>query len=190
MENKVSEMPTMGGETAETPSATVQVSETVNETPNVESQAVETAEKMFSRSQVEALMKKRVDRSHQQFFKRYNAKDLEELDSIFEKSKNYDTINEEYGALQVKIADLTQENAFLRNNINPNRYADIKAYFKGSDIPFTEDALVEALNTHPEWLNVAKETQTTISKLGSESHIKPQIDEIDKASKLFGVNLR
>ena len=66
------ENPENGGNIAETPSATVEnlgnSAETTPESTN--NPTGETAEKMYSRLQVEQLMKRRVERSHNSFFKR------------------------------------------------------------------------------------------------------------------------
>lgn len=154
--------------------------------------AVETPtepEKMYSKAEVIELMKKRVNRSHNSFFKRYGVKDLQELDARFNSNKQ---LQEDYLGLQNKNSELMREIAFLKNNINPDRYDDIIAYFKGKGIEFSETELVNLLSSHPEWLKqqVAEPTATTtIRTLGVENHPEPKQSEKDLASKLLGVKL-
>jgi len=143
-------------------------------------------ERRYTKEEVINMMKKRVARSHGAFFKRYGVEDLKGLDDLFEKSKQYGSMNDEFGKIQLKNSELMRENAFLRNNINPDKYSDIIAYFKGNDIEFSEDELLKALPTHSEWLKQTAPA-TTIKSLGSEAHTMPKADEADLAGKLLGV---
>ena len=166
-------------------------------TPDTQTQQVTdvTAEapKMYTKDEVIELMKKRVNRSHNSFFKRYGVKDLQELDAKFNGGKE---LQDNYLGLQNKNAELVREIAFLKNNINPDRYDDIIAYFKGKGIDFSEEQLIALLETHPEWLKQEvvsqvepKPATTTIKSLGIESHTEPKTSEKELASKLLGVKL-
>lgn len=147
-------------------------------------------ERTYTKEQVIEMMKKRVARSHNAFFKRYGVENLEALDGLFENSKKFSSMNDEFGKIQLRNSELMRENAFLRNNIDPNRYDDIVAYFKGKDMDFSEDELLKALPTHNEWLKqTAAPATTTIRSLGSEAHTLPKVDEADIASRLLGVKL-
>lgn len=151
-------------------------------------QPQEQPEKTYTKEQVINMMKKRVARSHSAFFKRYGVEDLKGLDGLFENSKKYSSMNDEFGKIQLRNSELLRENAFLRNNINPDKYNDIVAYFKGNDLEFSEEELLKALPTHQEWLKqVSAPQQTTITALGSEAHTVPGEDESVKASRLLGV---
>lgn len=168
---------------------------TATTTPNTATSSVNglnTQPRTYTQDQVTALMKKRVERSHNSFFKRYGVGNLQELDDLFTRSSKYNQLESDYNNIRMRNADLVQENAFLKNNINPDRYADIVAHFKGTGKEFSEQALIEALNTHPEWLkqtNTAPANQTTISSLGVERS-GPQVEnEKEIASKLFNVQL-
>ena len=156
----------------------------MSETPLTEQPV--TPERRYSKEEVINMMKKRVARSHGAFFKRYGVENLEGLDNLFEQSKKFNDMNGEFGKIQLKNSELMRENAFLRNNINPDKYADIIAYFKGNDIEFSEEELLKALPTHSEWLKQAANV-TTIKSLGSEAHTMPQTNEADLAGKLLGV---
>ena len=189
MENLEGVMPTEnGGNQAVTPTATeIEATETTT-TPNVETETPKTTEKMFSRAQVEQLMKRRVERSHNSFFKRYGVQDLNGLDALFEQTKKFKQMQDDYGAINLKNGELLQENAFLRNNIDEKRYQDVKAYFKGNGIDFSAEALVEALKSHPEWLKPTQPT-TTINTLGVEQKGTAQPNEKEIASRFLGVKI-
>ena len=141
----------------------------------------------YTKDQVVELMRRRVERSHNSFFNRYGVKDLKELDALFQKTSDYDRVNQDYGNLRLKNEELAQEISFLKNNISPERYDDIKTYFKGKGIDFTNESLLEAIKTHPEW--VKPNNVTTIQTLGLEGKKTPAPDEKKIASKFFGVDL-
>ena len=83
---------------------------------------------------------------------------------------------------------MTRENAFLRNNINPDKYDDIITHFKGANIDFSEEQLIEALKTHPEWIKQEqKPVETTIIKMGSEQQTVNKPSDKERAEKLLGV---
>lgn len=177
------EMPDNNVSTAETTGTST---DTVTETP-VDNSATQ-PETTYTKAQVIDMMKRRVNRSHNAFFKRYGVQDLKGLDGLFENSKKFNSMNDEFGKLQLKNSELMRENAFLRNNINPDRYNDVVAYFKGNNIEFSEDELLKALPTHNEWLKQTAPA-TTIRSLGSEAHTLPKVDESEAASRLLGVKL-
>lgn len=177
--------------------------ENQNITPEVGNQNVETTptpaqevapvsdqpkERLYSKAEVQDLMKRRVERSHKAFFTRYGVENLKALDELMNKSKSFSDMETEYGAIQLKNSELLRENAFLRNNINPDKYNDIIAHFKGLDIDFSEEQLLEALKTHPEWLKPQPQA-TTIQKMGNEFHKEDTPSERELASKLLGVKL-
>lgn len=144
-------------------------------------------ERLYSKAEVQDLMKRRVERSHNAFFKRYGVENLDGLDELMNKSK---TFGDEFEAMKLKNSDLIRENAFLRNNIRPEKYEDIVNYFKGANIEFNEEQLLEALKTHPEWLKQVEQkptNTTTITKLGSEAHQPDAPSDLERASKLLGV---
>jgi len=139
-------------------------------------------EKMYSKAEVQDLMRRRVERSHNAFFKRYGVTNLDELDEFMRKSR---TFGDDYLSMKELNNNLTRENAFLRNNINPDKYDDIIAYFKGNNVEFAEEQLIEALKTHPEWLK----QKTTIQTMGNEFHNENLPSDKERASKILGVNL-
>lgn len=180
------EMPVNNVPTAETTTETVETAAPATETPVTEAPVA--PERTWTKDQIVEMMKKRVARSHNAFFKRYGVQDLKSLDELFEKSKKYGEMDSEFGKIQLRNSELMRENAFLRNNINPDKYNDIIAYFKGTDTEFSEEELLKALPTHQEWLKQAAPA-TTIKSLGSEAHTLPKVDEAERAGRLLGVKL-
>lgn len=155
-------------------------------TPTAPQEPEQKPERMYSKQEVIEMMKKRVNRSHQAFFNRYKVKDLAELDSVFNKISEYE---KQIADLGVTNAGLLKNNAYLKNNINPNKVDDIEAYFKGKGIEFNEQALINEIATHPEWLKVAiKEVpQTTIKTLSPERSHNVVETEDEKMSRVFGI---
>ena len=178
------EMPVNNVPTAETQTETVEADSNAEQTPTAEQ--IATPERRYAKDEVINMMKRRVARSHNAFFKRYGVENLQGLDELFEKSKQFGSMNDEFGKIQLRNSELMRENAFLRNNINPDKYNDIIAYFKGNDLEFSEDELLKQLPTHSEWLKQSAPA-TTIKSLGSEAHTMPKPNETDLAGKLLGV---
>lgn len=167
--------------TDETTSATEEV-ETPTETTSEE------LEKTFNQKQVDEIIGNRVKR----IFKRYGVEDKNGLDELVGKAQSYDIMRERYDALTNENAQLKEKIAFLENNINPERQEDIRAYFKGKDMEFSNDNLKTELQTHPEWLKVAEKSNTpitTIEKLSPErGKVEAEESEESQWKKLFGFN--
>lgn len=184
------EMPVNNVPTAETQTEPVQSTESNSSTPTVTEPGTDAvinqSERTWTKDQIVEMMKRRVARSHNAFFKRYGVQDLKGLDELFENSKKFNSMNDEFGKIQLQNSELMRENAFLRNNINPDKYNDIIAYFKGNNLDFSEDELLKALPTHSEWIKQSAPV-TTMKSLGSEAHTMPKADESELAGKLLGV---
>lgn len=174
------------------------------EQPNV----VEGQSKTYTSEQVTDLMKKRIERSHNAIFNRYGVKSFEELDAICkgyrdndaerlkqlglenwdqlaERMKTYQNQTDEFGKLSIRNSELLRENAFLKNNINPEKYEDIIAHFKGKNVDFSEEELIKALSTHPEWLNKEPIKTTLKAHLGVSGTGKPVETDEQKYQRLF-----
>lgn len=175
-------------ETVPTAGDPVQTEPPVQQTEPPVNTPTDVLEKTFTKNQVVEMMKKRISRSHSAFFKRYGVENLDALDSLFENAHKFNEMNGEFGKIQLRNSELVRENSFLRNNINPDKYADIIAHFKGNGVEFSEEELIKALTNHPEWLKPTVPA-TTIKTLGSETHTLPTPNEAEKASKLLGVKL-
>lgn len=151
--------------------------------------------RMFSEDQVKSMMKKRVNRSHLAFFKRYGVGNLDELDQLFQRAQESDGYKQQVEDLKNQFAESNRTVAFLKNNIDENRYDDIIAHFKGKGQDFSEETLKDLLITHPEWLKKSQSSQvngnntTTFSSVGVNRADEQSIDEKAIASKYFGVEL-
>lgn len=147
-------------------------------------------ERMYNKQQIIEMMKRRVERSHNAFFKRYGVANLQELDDKFSYADKYNELNSQFAPLEARNSELVRENAFLRNNIEPSRYDDIVAYFKGHDLEFSEEALLEAVKTHPEWLkpSITPTPTTTMKSFGAEQSPTRKETEDEKFNRIFGFN--
>lgn len=163
---------------------TPEVTQTSNDTTQqVVNNVEETPTKTYTSEQVKALMDKRIERSHNSMFNRYKVKSFEELDDI---CNNYRSQQEEFGKLTSKNAELTREIAFLKNNIDPEKYEDIIAYFKGKEIEFSEEALKQELSNHQEWLKKTPLSTTIRTRIGvSKTGVPTETDE-EKQKRIFG----
>jgi membrane-associated HD superfamily phosphohydrolase len=154
----------------------------------------------FTKERVNELMQKRIERSHQAFFKRYGVSNLEELDALFGKSKIVDELKQQLEEsskskeeLQTKFDELTNQNkdltkkyAFTSRNIRPEKYSDIETYFKGKGLDINETTLNEELKTHEDWCNKVG----NVVPLGNENPGQTsELSERERASALLGVQL-
>lgn len=180
----------LAGNDAGTATATNEEPKPVEPTQPTEPSAQEEKreeEKEFTRSQVVEMMKKRIARSHNNFFKRYGVKDLDELDAKYKSIDDYKT---QISDLEVKNAGLVKTNAYLTHNINPERYGDIEAYFKGKDLKIDTDTLASEISTHPEWIKQIVQTPptTTIQSMGPIDRGHKIVEsEDEKMKRTFGI---
>lgn len=140
--------------------------------------------KTFSQEQVNELVRKRLDSQTKRLFTRYNVQDKKQLDELVGMAQSYQVMKERYEILKNESYNYLEENAFLKNNINPDKYDDVRAYFKGKGIEFTNENLINELKSHNEWLNAPKET--TIKSLGATKQEQEKAPESEMAAKLFG----
>lgn len=174
--------------------ATTDVEATETEEENVEEVEENTEQeetpKTFTQEQVNEMVKARLDRDRKSLFKRYGVNDKNGLDDLIGKAQSYNVMEERYNAIKDEVNSLRESNAFLKNNVNSERYDDVRAYFKGKELEFNEETLKEAIATHPEWITKTGEEatpKTTIKALGKEQAPKPVINEKEEAMKLFGL---
>ena len=155
--------------------------------------------KMFTQDQLSEMMRKRIERSHNSFFKRYGVNDLNELDELFDKSNTVDELQKKLDELNqsktdlenqhnesiAQLKDLAKKYAFMSKGINPDKYSDIETYFKGKNLDINEATLDEELKSHSDWVK----SVNTVVDLGSEQSVSTNTSEKEQASKFFGVNL-
>jgi hypothetical protein len=139
-------------------------------------------EKTFNQEQVNAFIQNRLS----SIYGGYGVKDKTELDALVEKAKSFDDFKSKYDSLENEHSKTVEKLTFIENNVNPERYDDVRAYFKGKELVFNADNLIKELETHKEWLKV--EPVTTI-KVGNIKTEQPKATEKEQASKLFGLKL-
>ena len=174
---------TMQENQAET--AKAETTETENEQGAVDvSQKKE--EERLTQSQVNDIITKRLAKQAEGFYKKYGVSDEKGMDELFGKAKEYDELNKKYGALSETNSALNEKVMFADNSIRKDREDDVRTYFKGKELPMTDENIKEALKTHTEWANVSANPVA----VGNGGAPKVEEDEIDIASRLFGINLR
>ncbi len=169
------------------------------ETPTTENEEVKVEEnteqeetpKTFTQEQVNEMVKARLDRDRKSLFKRYGVEDRNALDDLIGKAQSYSVMEERYNAIQSEVNSLKESNLFLKNNINPERYEDVRTFFKGKELELNEENLANELSTHSEWITKSGEEvkpKTTIQFMGNESpKEKPSVNERDLAMEMFGL---
>lgn len=180
---------TANAETPNVDTASTDVNDTPTENEDINNET--TPEKTFTQEQVNEFVRNRIERERNSTYKRYGVNDRDGLDSLINKSHSYDAMKERYENITKRNSELEQEIAFIRQNIEPSRQDDVMAYFKGKGLEFSENALVEELRTHPEWLRVnevSDKPTTTIKKLGAQQRTSPEPeDEKKKVFDLFNI---
>lgn len=150
----------------------------------------ENIERAFSQDQVNDIVRNRLERYEKKLFNDYGVESRDGLNELFTQARSYNVIKEQYEAQKLENTNLKEENVFLKNNINPERYEDVRAYYKGKGLTFSEESLIDELKTHGEWLkvDVRNVPQTTITTLGTDPQLSiPKKDEKEIAAKLFGL---
>lgn len=136
-------------------------------------------EQTFTQSQVNDIVRERLERATKSFYGRYGVSDAETLDGMVEKAKGYDGIRKERDSL-------LEEVTFLRKEIAPEKTDDVRTWFKGKGLEFTPEALDEALKTHPEWGRAKGTGFVEVGTSQSDGH-KAEEDDRSVAEKAFGI---
>ena len=139
------------------------------------------AGKRFTQEEVNAMIKERLG----QTYSKYGFDKAEELDEAIGKSQSYAVMKERYSASQTQMAELRAENALVKSDVDPSKYDDIRAYFKGKSLSIDADTLANEVKGHPEWARKA-EPSTTVSPLGG-SRDEGGEDDDKKAAEMFGL---
>lgn len=179
MENKAPTSVPAEGSTAQTESEVVKP---------VAKPAVAKPDRTFTRDEVTTILRRRLERANNSLYQKYSVKDVNEFNALLDKAKSYDSLKQERDSFSERIA-------FMSNNINPDRYEDVRTYFKGKGMIFDEGVLKGLLESHPEWVNKAAEPvvnntpKTTVKVLGTESHPASKPSDQARAEKMFGFKL-
>ena len=179
-------------EIVDTATTDVEATTTENEVDKVEENTEQKeTPKTFTQEQVNEMVKARLDRDRKSIYKRYGVEDRNGLDDLIGKAQSYSVMEERYNAIQTEVNSLRESNLFLKNNINPERYDDVRTYFKGKELDLNEENLTNELSTHSEWITKSGEEvkpKTTIQFMGNESpKEKPSVNERDLAMEMFGL---
>lgn len=147
----------------------------------------ENQETTFTQEQVNDIVRNRLEKAKNTIYSRYGVNGKDELDALVGKAQSYDVMNEQYETMTNDNLALKQENAFLKNNIEPTRYEDIKAYFKGKGVELNADTLKGELEAHKEWIKADESKDiTTIEALSSEEPNKHEKSDRERVLNLFG----
>ena len=143
---------------------------TATEEPKWEEPAkAEETPKTFTQDEVNAIVKERLERQESKFLERLGIEAKEREGNLLSENR----------ALRESIA-------LIKNSVDPNREDDVRTYFKGKGIDLTEEALKEAMETHPEWRS-RKEAQTTIRALTPQKDQPKTEDDWEYTKRLFGL---
>lgn len=133
-----------GGQVADTPTAdSVDNSKTLENEKSAIEEFSETQQSRVNDIVRERLAKDRIAR-----LKKYGFTTDEELDGIIEKGKKYDELK----TLNESLQKDRESYYFLKARIKDEKIDDVKTYFKGKEMDFTLENLIEVAKTHPEWL--------------------------------------
>lgn len=139
----------------------------------------------LTQDEVNALVMERVNKTKEQFYKRYGVANREELDDLIGKCQSFDEVKERYDNLSTENQSLREELAFLKNNIDNKKIDDIKIYFKGKELELNEENLINEITSHPEWVKA----NTSINALGVEhKETKREETEDERIKRVFGIN--
>jgi len=146
-------------------------------------------ENTLTQSQVNDIVRKRLEKQEANFYSRYGVSNSNELDTLLAHAKEYDALNANAQSANDTIAKLSEELALIKNGIDENRYDDVRTWFKGKDTALTPEGLKEALNTHPEWKAHHEEAKVQVQPIGSTNVKSSQEEDTDAiAKKYFGLN--
>lgn len=89
--------------------------------------------------------------TRKEILERYGVDNEEEMDNLFGKGQQYDTISEENSTYGDTIKEKDAEIALLRSKIPSNRHSDVKAILGAKGLEVTPENIEMELATHPEW---------------------------------------
>lgn len=120
---------------------------------------------------------------------KYGVNDDSELDALFGKGQQYDSVFEENTTYGKQLKDKDAFIALLQSNIPASRFDDVKAILGAKGLEITSENIQNELATHPEWLPAAPKQESGIIKLDTttpESHDNSEEKEFEDAMRVFG----
>ena len=153
--------------------------------------AKRTGKKQFTKDKVNDILRSRLERQRKSLLSHYGVKTTDELNELIGKAQSYSAIKELHEEALNELREVNQQLAFVNNNINPNRKADIQAYFKGKRIGVQRRNSETRALTHPEWLKTVstdKAPKTTLRALGvdKQTALAPESED-SKIKRVFGL---
>lgn len=154
------------------PQEPVQESGAPTATENVEPSAEpvqeepQTAEKLFTQSQVNDLVGKTRMETREQTYRavygRYGVNDEAGMDELVGNAQRYETVRGEYdeakkgwettdAARNAELMEVKEHVALLESGIDRERFDDAKAIIKAKGLEITVENIQNELATHPEW---------------------------------------
>lgn len=131
------------GNTADTLTADSEVDTREEKTQNNDNDFNE-----IQKLKINDIIRERLAQDRNVRLKKYGYTTEEELDSIVEKGKKYDELK----TLNDSLLKDRESLYFLKARIKDEKIDDVKTYFKGKELDFTLENLIELAKTHPEWL--------------------------------------
>lgn len=139
-------------------------------------------EKTFSQAEVDELVRKRLEKQTKSHLTKLGVEKEEEIDGLLAKAKESDEVKTKAEALATENATLKEKISFSDNNIDPQRYEDVRIYFKGKGVELNDENLKKEIEGHKEWVNV-----TVIKQVGSDTPPPAENNEREIALNMFGV---
>lgn len=168
-------------ENAETPTATETPTETEVKVSEPKVDVAPHSDKLYTKQQMSDAVLKRLNRIYEKF----GIEKEEDIEAIVNNSKEYkaslETLNR-VPELEKELSQAKEQLMFIEKNIDPQRYEDVKTFFKGKELELTTENLLQELETHPEWLS-----KTTVREIGAKKDTPPPVDEKALAMKMFKI---
>lgn len=159
-------------------SAGVEKGNVAPDTKVVDATGKGTAGETFTQSQVNDIVRERLDRAGKKYLERYGVSSDEELEGLVSKARSVDD-------LQKANRELTEKIAFMEADISPERLDDAQTWFRGKGMEVTKENLATALESHPEWKGMKQAPVIEIGK--SKNNVQPEKTSRDLAEELYGM---
>lgn len=146
-------------------------------------------DRTFTRSEVTEILKKRLVRAKGKLLAKFGIESEDKLDEYLENHnktiKDLEDSNSKYGELDGRYKKVFHDYLYLKNDVIPEKYADLDKYFKNSEL--NEESLSGVLKSHPEFVKPKQVIPQQIGQQQNEQQTK--VTEKELAEKLLGVKL-
>lgn len=170
--------------TTETDGKTIKVN---NSSDNIGEVDGTSLKKALTESEVNDLIQERLKRKEKSILEKLGCETFEECEKNIAKGKKFDEVNSRKNELETLLL-------FQENNISKEKTDDVRYYFKGKGIDFTEENLKKELETHQEWLESPNKKEdkkenngSNVFKVGGEGSNNDNDDRKEFLSKYFGL---